>query len=150
MPFREEYNNVNKPQKNAPSTPIPDGPSSSKLNSRNQLFRIQSIHNCLQADRFPNCSVLAERLEVNTRTIRRDIDCMRDNLALPIEYDASVRGYRYTRDVDSLPLQNFNQQEASCLKQAISLINDPQLKEALAELLDKISGLGGLPEATAH
>lgn len=150
MQFREEYQKATAQPNNDRSTPAEDGLSSSKLKTRNQLFRIQSIHNCLQVDRFPNCTVLAERLEVNVRTIRRDIDCMRDRLALPVEYDPSVRGYRYTRYVDSLPLQSFNQKEANTLEQAISLVSDPQLKKALAELLDKILGLGGLSQATAQ
>jgi predicted DNA-binding transcriptional regulator YafY len=45
------------------------------------------IHELLSADRRPNCSVLAREFEVSVKTVQRDVDFMRDQLMLPIEYD---------------------------------------------------------------
>lgn len=50
-----------------------------------------------------NCVTLAEALEVNAKTIQRDLDFMRDRLGLPIAYDAATRGFRYSRPVAQFP-----------------------------------------------
>lgn len=119
-------------------------PSPTKqLNTRSQLFRIQSIHNIVQANRYPNCTGLADRLEVSTRTIRRDIEFMAESLALPLEYDPSSRGYHYTAYVDRLPTQSFTAKEVQALRMAITTIEDSNLSSALNGLLDKICQLRG-------
>src|SRR6476660_8007892 len=61
------------------------------------------IHAQLKAGEYPNCRKLAEELEVSTKTIQRDIDFMRDQLGLPIEYDQLHFGFIYTRPVPSFP-----------------------------------------------
>ena len=55
--------------------------------SRPPLARMLQLHQQLQAGSFPNCRKLADELEVSTKTIQRDIDFMRDQLGMPIEYD---------------------------------------------------------------
>jgi proteasome accessory factor B len=61
------------------------------------------IHNRLQEGKYPNCSTLAKKIEVSTKTIQRDIDYMRDQLGLPIDYDGARHGYYYTEAVTSFP-----------------------------------------------
>ena len=61
------------------------------------------IHAVLQQGGYPNCSTLARRLEVSTKTVQRDLEFMRDRLNLPLEFDAVHNGYRYTEDVESFP-----------------------------------------------
>ena len=61
------------------------------------------IHQAIQAGKFPNASKLARELEVSTKSIHRDIEFMRDRLDLPIEYDGSRFGYRYTEEVNAFP-----------------------------------------------
>src|ERR1700744_2970403 len=61
------------------------------------------IHQAIQAGKFPNASTLARELEVSTKSIHRDIEFMRDRLELPIEYDGSRFGYRYTEEVNAFP-----------------------------------------------
>ena len=56
--------------------------------ARPPLVRMLKIHQALQAGGYPNCRRLAEELEVAGKTIQRDIDFMRDQLGLPIEYDS--------------------------------------------------------------
>ena len=71
--------------------------------SRPPLARMQAIHEDLAANLRPNCTSLASRLEVSAKTVQRDLEFMRDQLQLPIEYDAPKRGYCYTREVRSFP-----------------------------------------------
>lgn len=61
------------------------------------------IHAQLHGRAYPNCRKLAEQLEVSTKTMQRDLDFMRDQLALPIAYDRVQQGYYYTAPVSSLP-----------------------------------------------
>jgi predicted DNA-binding transcriptional regulator YafY len=67
------------------------------------MERILRIHQVLQAGSLPNATTLARQLEVGTKTIHRDLDFMRDRLNLPIEYDGSRHGYRYTEEVNAFP-----------------------------------------------
>ncbi|MGF1657767.1 MAG: helix-turn-helix transcriptional regulator [Verrucomicrobiales bacterium] len=71
--------------------------------SRVPLRRIYSIHDRLRRHKFPNCQKLAAEFEVSYKTIQRDIDFMRDQLHLPIEYDADLHGFFYTHPVHEMP-----------------------------------------------
>jgi biotin operon repressor len=53
--------------------------------------------------KFPNCRKLAHELEVSEKTIQRDIEFMRYQLGLPIEYDQLHFGFVYTEPVTSFP-----------------------------------------------
>jgi len=62
------------------------------------------IHEQLKRGTYPNCTKLQIEIEAGcTRTILRDIEFMRDQLLLPIEYDPQRRGYYYTRPVENFP-----------------------------------------------
>lgn len=61
------------------------------------------LHQHLQAGRFPNCRKLADALEVSSKTIQRDIEFMRSQLGLPIEYDQLQFGFFYTEPVTHFP-----------------------------------------------
>jgi predicted DNA-binding transcriptional regulator YafY len=65
--------------------------------------RLQEIHHALKEGRHPNASSLAAELSVSTKTVQRDLDYLRDELAAPIEYDRGENGYRYTRPDYVLP-----------------------------------------------
>jgi len=71
--------------------------------SRPPLARMAQVHAQLLARKFPNCRKLAAALEVSSKTIQRDIDFMRDQLGLPIEYDQLHFGFVYTEQVTSFP-----------------------------------------------
>ena len=64
---------------------------------------MMQLHAQLQARRFPNCRKLAHELEVSEKTIQRDIEFMRYQLGLPIEYDQLHFGFVYTEPVTSFP-----------------------------------------------
>ena len=71
--------------------------------TRRPLERIMRIHEMVNRGHFPNCSSIARELEVNRKTIQRDINFMRDELDLPIEYSDGNHGYHYTRPVSEFP-----------------------------------------------
>ncbi len=58
--------------------------------------RIMAIDLALRADQLPDDKALARKLEVDPRTIRRDLEYMRDTLHAPIAFDRFRRGYWYT------------------------------------------------------
>ena len=51
------------------------------------------IYERLKTQRRPNCSALAKALEVSPKTVQHDIDFMRYQLGLPIEYDQTRHGF---------------------------------------------------------
>ncbi|HEY2082178.1 MAG TPA: WYL domain-containing protein [Verrucomicrobiae bacterium] len=83
--------------------------------SRPPLERMLRIHQAIQAGKFPNASTLARELEVSTKSIHRDIEFMRDRLELPIEYDGSRVGYRYTEEVNAFPTVQITEGEIFAL-----------------------------------
>lgn len=92
-------------------------PSMTHKLSRPPLRRMLRIHEELRARRrpLPNCTALAETLEVSTKTVQRDIDFMRDQLDLPIEYDQVEHGYYYTMPVDNFPTLQVTEGELVAL-----------------------------------
>ena len=73
------------------------------------------IHQAIQSGKFPNASTLARELEVSTKSIHRDIEFMRDRLELPIEYDGTRFGYRYTEEVSAFPTVQITEGELFAL-----------------------------------
>jgi proteasome accessory factor B len=69
----------------------------------------------LKQEDYPNCASLARELETSSRTIQRDVDYMRDQLGLPIEYDASQHGFYFTQEVHSFPTIAVSQGELLAL-----------------------------------
>ena len=64
--------------------------------SKTQMRRLLELHELIKGGKFPNCSSFAEKWEVASKTVQRDIDFLRDQMGAPIEYDALKRGYYYT------------------------------------------------------
>ena len=85
------------------------------LRSRPPLERMLRIHQTLQSGKLPNASTLAAEIEVNSKTIHRDIEFMRDRMNLPIEYDASRNGYFYKGEVSAFPTLQITEGELFAL-----------------------------------
>ena len=73
------------------------------------------IHQLLQLKEYPNCQALSRDFEVSYKTVQRDIDFMRDQLRLPIDYDTVRHGFRYTREVKNLPSLSLQEGEVVAL-----------------------------------
>ncbi len=65
--------------------------------------RMLMIHDRIQSGRGPNCVKLARELEVSVRTLKRDMEFMRDRLNLPIRYDGQRHGFYYSGSVEHFP-----------------------------------------------
>lgn len=79
------------------------------------LRRIIWIHQRLGHDLPATATSLAEELEVSERTIKRDLDFMRDDFNAPIAWDAGLHRYYYTRPFDLLPLLSLTAEEVIAL-----------------------------------
>jgi len=73
------------------------------------------IHQALQAGTFPNATSLAREIEVNAKTIHRDLEFMRDRLNLPLEFDFTRKGYFYTSEVSGFPTMQITEGEIFAL-----------------------------------
>jgi predicted DNA-binding transcriptional regulator YafY len=71
--------------------------------SRAAIERMHRIHQLLQNKEYPNCTKLAKEFEVSKRTMKRDIEFMKDQMRLPIGFDTGQNGYFYTKGVDLFP-----------------------------------------------
>jgi len=57
--------------------------------------RMQQIHGWLKAKEYPNCARIAAEFRVGRKTALRDIDFMRNRMAMPIAYDEERHGYYF-------------------------------------------------------
>ena len=73
------------------------------------------IHTELTAQRFPNCTSVAARFEVTSKTIQRDFDFMRDRLQMPIAYEPARRGYFYSHPTEGPPTWQMTAEERTVL-----------------------------------
>lgn len=110
--------------------------------SRPPIYRMQYIDKKMREDHYPNCSSMAKECEVSTRSIRRDIDYMRDLLNAPIAYDSKKRGYYYTNPDWSFLLSNIlTSKEIDALvmaRQVLSTYEGSPFYENVKQALDKI------------
>ena len=109
--------------------------------SRPPLRRMMEIHKKLLGNKLPNCTSLAKGLEVSTKTIQRDLEYMRDQLGMPIEYDPGEHGYYYTESVVSFPTLSATEGEVLALfvaEKALSQYRGTPFEEPLAGAFEKL------------
>ncbi|MGJ8653070.1 MAG: helix-turn-helix transcriptional regulator [Opitutaceae bacterium] len=112
------------------------------LHSRPPLARMLRIHEELQENRLPNATTLSKLLETSTKTINRDITYMRDQLGLPVEWDAQSNGYHYTSHVDGFPTVQVSEGELFALlvaQKALEPYKGTPFQEPLESALQKLS-----------
>lgn len=110
--------------------------------TRRPLLRIYEIHAAILDGNYPNCSVLAEKLGVERKTIQRDITFMRDEFKLPIVYDEALHGYYYDRDVSDFPVFQTTAEELAGLflsRNALESVRGTALAEVLREAFAKLT-----------
>ena len=74
-----------------------------QLHSRPPIQRMMVIQKLLSEGAYPNKTTIARAIEMSTKTVKRDLDFMRDRLLLPIEYDKKRRGFYYSKPVKDFP-----------------------------------------------
>jgi len=107
------------------------------------MWRVFEIHRLVRSGRFPNCSTLAQEIEVTAKTIQRDISFMRDQLGMPLEYDAIRHGYHYTQEVSEFPLLQLSRNDLVALflaRHALDPLRGTRLERMLRESFSKIAG----------
>jgi predicted DNA-binding transcriptional regulator YafY len=71
--------------------------------NRAAMERMLRIHQLLKNEQYPNSPRLAREFEVVKRTVKRDIEFMKDRISLPIGFDTKRNGYYYTAPVEEFP-----------------------------------------------
>jgi predicted DNA-binding transcriptional regulator YafY len=79
--------------------------------TRPPLRRIKAIDQALRAGRWPTDKLLADELEADPRTIRRDLEFMRSQLQAPIKFSRARRGYYYSEETYRLPFLHLSEGE---------------------------------------
>jgi hypothetical protein len=100
-----------RPSKKSRSVRISSPAKTRTLHSRPPPYRFQEIFHAIKTGRYPNRTKLAETIEVTTKTIQRDIDYMRYQMSVPIEFDFARGGYYFTRPIADLPLFQLTESE---------------------------------------
>jgi predicted DNA-binding transcriptional regulator YafY len=112
---------------------------------------MQAIDQVHRARKWPTDKTLAKNLEVGPRTIRRDLEFMRDERHAPIAFDRARRGCHYTEPTYRLPLLQMSQGELLAvylserlMKQFRGTPFEPDRPRAIAKLGEM------LPVSAAH
>lgn len=120
---------------------------SSYAKYRSKFHHILLIDEELRTGRFPSSKAIARELELSDRTIRRNIEFMRDVLGAPIEYDPSKKGFYYSQPHWSLPSIQLTEGELLGLvltQMALSAYKGTPLEGYLKRIVEKL--LARLPE----
>jgi predicted DNA-binding transcriptional regulator YafY len=105
------------------------------------------IHEAIKSGRYPNATHLASELEVSTKSIKRDLEFMRDRLNLPLEYDEQRWGYYYTEAVKAFPSVQISEGELFALlvaEKALQQYRGTPFEKPMLSALRKLSD--GLPD----
>jgi len=100
------------------------------------------IHQEIASGSYPNATTLAQAMEVSTKSIQRDLEFMRDRLDLPLEYDGSKFGYRYTEAVSSFPTLQITEGELVALliaEKALEQYRGTNFEKPLVSALKKMA-----------
>jgi predicted DNA-binding transcriptional regulator YafY len=108
--------------------------------ARAELVRLLLIHQELLHPRYPTHARLAELCGVSVRTIKRDMELLRDEFGAPWAYDYQRRGFAYRQPFTLLP-QSFSEQELMALCLTLEVADSfrltpfgPALKGAIAKV----------------
>jgi predicted DNA-binding transcriptional regulator YafY len=116
--------------------------STPKQSARPPLARMIRLHEHLKGGLYPNCRKLAEEFEVSGKTIQRDLEFMRDQLGLPLEYEAQKFGYYYTEQVNAFPSMQVSEGELVALfvaQKALAQYQGTAFERPLAAAFRKLS-----------
>lgn len=78
---------------------------------RAAMERMMRIHRKIEDREYPNCTKMSAEFEVSVRTLKRDIEFMKDRLKMPIQFDVPKNGYFFTRSVPHFPRVPLTERE---------------------------------------
>ena len=109
------------------------------------LLRLQKIHALIAGQKYPSVENLAEALQVNRRTVKRDIAAFRDRFQAPLAYDKKRKGYFYTHHNWELPIASLEDTELFAFFVTVLLLQakgqvyqDAKLQKALAKIASRL------------
>lgn len=111
--------------------------------SRPPMHRMQRIHDWIKSRKYPNAVSMAKELAMTSRTVKRDIEYMRDRHAAPIKYDDLKHGYYYTKEFEFLPVAAVSEAEMFALlvaDKAIAQYRGMPFQKALQMAFKKLTG----------
>jgi len=106
------------------------------------MARMEQIYRAIKTQRRANCSSLAQKLEVSAKTVQRDIDYMRYQLNLPIEYDQERHGFYFTEAVTHFPSVHITESELIALlvaRKAVEQYANTPFQKPLADAFQKLT-----------
>lgn len=113
-----------------------------------QFERVLRLHHLLSNSRFPiPRKQLEERLDCSQKTVRRDLDFLRDRLGAPVDYDQEKNGWYYRDNEQSLyelPGLWLNEEEIHALlsiQQLLSSLDPGLLQDEIAPFENRIKDL---------
>jgi predicted DNA-binding transcriptional regulator YafY len=110
---------------------------------RSPLVRIKRVLELMQDGKYPNCSTIAKEMEVSLSTVGRDMEYMRNELELPIEYDEQRHGFYLTKPVDRFPMVQVTERElfyVCVAHKAIEHYRGTTLEKPLEQAFKKFAG----------
>src|SRR6185436_11568086 len=110
--------------------------------SRPPLERMMRIHAEIASGHYPNASTLARELEVSVKSVQRHLEFMRDRMNLPLAYDGSRFGYRYTEPVSGFPTLQITEGELVALliaEKALEQYRGTNFEKPLVSALRKMA-----------
>jgi len=108
------------------------------------------IHQALVSGTYPNATRLAAEIEVSAKSIHRDIEFMRDRLALPIAFNGRRNGYYYTEEVSAFPAVQLSEGELLALmiaEKALHQYRGTSFEKPLLSAIRKLES--SLPETVS-
>lgn len=110
--------------------------------NRPRQHRVSLIDRELQSGSYPTVERLAELAEANERTIRRDLDYLRFDRKVPIDFCRKRRGWHYTQPTYKLPQIDISEGEIVALFFAQEMLRQHQgmpYEAELARAIDKLT-----------
>ena len=107
------------------------------------IERMMRIHRLIENKEYPNCSKIAKEFEMSIRTIKRDIEAMKDRLRLPIEFDVRRNGYFFTEPVPHFPQMPMSEADTFALfiaSKAIEQYRGTPLQQMLEATFRRLTG----------
>jgi predicted DNA-binding transcriptional regulator YafY len=86
-----------------------------KIASRPPLRRLLALDKMIRAGHYPNASKAARALEVNPRTVHRDLEFLRDSWGAPLAFSHRHNGYYYETNDYAIPLLRITEGELVAL-----------------------------------
>jgi predicted DNA-binding transcriptional regulator YafY len=110
---------------------------------RLQMERCFKIDSKIRTEKFPSRRELAAELEVNERTVQRDITFMKDRFGAPVAVSRKNGGYYYTEPTWFLPSVPLTEGELFSLliaRQAVAQYRGTPVFQTLETVFNKIAG----------